>query len=152
MWKKIAAAFIVFTVLFTTVAPLMDDADARRYRSPSRSYTPEAPKQTTPQNRVDSGTTNRAGTVDSGTTNRAGTTNPAAGRTPSGFGGGGLMRGLMLGGLAGLLFGGMLAGMGAIGSFLGLLVNVLAIYVIFVLIRKVFQAFSNRNRPRGDYR
>jgi len=146
MWKKIVTLFFAFTLVFSATAPMFADvADAKpRYRSPSRSYTPDAPAQS-PTNRTDN--------INNGTTNRAGTTTPgAATRTGTGFGGGGLMRGLMLGGLAGLMFGGLLSGLGAFGSILGLLVNVLAIVVAIALVRKLYQAYANRNRPRGDYR
>ncbi|HZG58895.1 hypothetical protein [Paenibacillus sp.] len=143
MWKKIATLFFAFTLVFAASAPLVDHADAKRYRSPSRSYTPDAPARTSPRtDNVDNGATNRAGTTPGATTGRAG----------RGFGGGGLMRGLMLGGLAGLMFGGLLSGLGAFGSILGLLINVLAIYLLFVLVRKAFRAFTNRRRPGGDYR
>lgn len=145
MWKKTASLFVVFTLLFSLAAPLVDEADARRYRSPSRSYQPDTQK-TQPQrtDRVESGTNNRAGATTPGT---------AAGRTGTGgLFGGGLMRGMMLGGLAGLMFGGLLSGLGAFGSLLGLIVNVLAIVLVFMLVRKLIEAFSNRNRPRDDYR
>jgi predicted lipid-binding transport protein (Tim44 family) len=144
MMKRIATLFFAFSLLFSVTAPLLDTVDAKpRYRSPSKSISPTTPSKTPPtnNNNINDGT-NRTGT---------GTTKP--GTAPrTGFGGGGLMRGLMLGGLAGLMFGGLLSGLGAFGSILGLLVNVLAIYILFVLIRKAFRAFSDRNRPRGDYR
>lgn len=145
MFKKIAALFVAFSLVFSVTAPLLDTVDAKRYRSPSKSYQPAAPKQTTPPSNNNN--------MNDGTTNRAGTTTPGmAPRTGGGFfGGGGLMRGLMLGGLAGLMFGGMLSALGGLGSFLGLIINVLAIFLLIVLVRKAFRAFSNRNRPRGDY-
>lgn len=59
---------------------------------------------------------------------------------------GGLMKGLMLGGLAGLLFGSLLANMGMLGSLLGLMINLAAIYVLFVVIRKVFSALTKMKR------
>jgi uncharacterized membrane protein len=140
MMKKIASLFFAFALVFSVTAPLLDTVDAKpRYRSPSKSYTPTTPKQTPPAN---------SSNINNGT--RTGATTPGtAGKT--GFGGG-LMRGMMLGGLAGLMFGGLLSGLGGFGSILGLLVNVLAIYLVFVLVRKAFRAFSDRNRPRGDYR
>ncbi|MCI3920410.1 hypothetical protein MO973_09205 [Paenibacillus sp. TRM 82003] len=148
MLKKITALFVALALVFSISAPLIDSVDAKRYRSPSKSYQPATPNKATPQNN------NNAAT--DGTTNRAGTTAPGttAPKTGGGFfGGGGLMRGLMLGGLAGLMFGGLLAGLGGLGSILGMLINVLAIVAIFVLVRKAFRYFSDRNRPsRGNYR
>ena len=155
MWKKIAAAFLVLTVLFNTAAPFMDDADARRYRSPVRTFTPDAPKQTAPKTdaRADSGAVNRADTANSGTLNRTGTpasTAPAAAGRPLPGLGGGFLQGLMLGGLAGLLFGSLLAEMGGFGALFGLLLNVFAIYLLIVLLRNVAQLFRNRVRPKDD--
>ncbi|HLR80092.1 MAG TPA: hypothetical protein VK119_05870 [Bacillota bacterium] len=62
---------------------------------------------------------------------------------------GGFMKGLMFGGLAGLLFGGMLANMGMLGSLLGLLINIGALYLLFVIIRNIFRLFTER-RDRED--
>jgi len=150
MLKKAAALFVVFSLLFSITAPFIDDVDARpRYRSPSRSYQPGI-RNPAPQ-RTD-------GINDGAATRRPSTTTPATGtRTGAGrgFGGGmfgGLLGGLMLGGLAGMLFGGILPGLGLFGSFLGLAINLLAIYVLFVIIRKAVQAFTNRNRPGNRYR
>jgi predicted lipid-binding transport protein (Tim44 family) len=56
------------------------------------------------------------------------------------------MKGLMIGGLAGMLFGGML-GSGFMSNMLGLLINVLAIYVLIVAIRGIFLYFRNRRKP-----
>ncbi|MEH7223328.1 hypothetical protein V7112_05875 [Bacillus sp. JJ1566] len=67
-----------------------------------------------------------------------------------GFMSGGLMKGLMLGGLAGFLFGGLLGGMGALGSFLGLMINVLAIYVLISIIRKIFVMIKDRKKNEAD--
>ena len=51
---------------------------------------------------------------------------------------GGLMKGLMLGGLAGFLIWKSICQHGSIRFNIGLLVNVLAIVVIIVVIRKIF--------------
>ncbi|WP_199614749.1 hypothetical protein [Paenibacillus alkalitolerans] len=145
MWKKTLAAFLAIGLLFGTAAPLMDAADAKpRYRSPSRSYTPEAPK-----NDVTKQQPQRADQVNNGAAaTKPGTAGPA--RTSLG---GGLMRGLFIGGLAGLLFGSLFANMGFLGSILGLAINLFALYVLFVLIRKVIAYFSDRNRAdRRRYR
>jgi hypothetical protein len=63
-----------------------------------------------------------------------------------GFFSGGLMKGLMFGGIAGLLFGSLFAHMGVLGPLLGLVINVAAIYVLIVLIRKVFELLRNENK------
>ncbi|WP_409294296.1 hypothetical protein V1498_13850 [Peribacillus sp. SCS-26] len=64
---------------------------------------------------------------------------------------GGFMRGLMYGGIAGLLFGSMFANMGAFGSLLGMMVNLVAMYFVFSLIRSFFAARRNK-RQQEDYR
>jgi predicted lipid-binding transport protein (Tim44 family) len=142
MWKKMFALFVTFSLLFGTVAPLIDSADAKpRYRSPSKSYKPDAAKDS-PQ---------RTDNVNNGAaTTKPGATAPGT-RSPFG---GGLMKGLFLGGLAGLMFGGLLAGLGGLGPILGLLINVIALFALFVLVRKAVRYFMNRNRnhPRDDYR
>jgi uncharacterized membrane protein YfcA len=51
----------------------------------------------------------------------------------------------MIGGIAGLLFGSML-GTGFLSSFLGLLINVLAIYLVYKAIRGIFLYFRNRRK------
>jgi len=142
MGKKLLFALLSIALVFAAASPLADHADAKpRYRSPSRSYNPDAPKQTAPARNADR-------TDDGATANRPGAATPGAGRT--GFGGGGLMRGLMLGGLAGLLFGGLLSGLGGFGALLGLAVNVLGIVVLFLIARKLYRMFVNR--PKGGTR
>ncbi|AUS27091.1 membrane protein import inner membrane translocase subunit tim44 [Paenibacillus polymyxa] len=54
---------------------------------------------------------------------------------------------MMLGGLAGMLFGGLFGNMGALGSLLGLVVNVLAIYVLIMVGVGIYRAIKNRRRP-----
>jgi len=62
------------------------------------------------------------------------------------------MKGLMVGGLAGLLFGSLFAGMGFLGELLGLMINVLAIYFLFVIVRNVYRYFRDRKPPRESRR
>lgn len=139
MWKKTLAAVAAVGLLFSTAAPLIDAVDAKpRYRSPSRSYTPA-----TPRNDATTQAPKRSDQVNNGNVNNRPGATPGTAR-PS-FGGS-LMRGLMIGGLAGLLFGGLFANMGAFGSILGLLVNLIGLYILFVLARKVIMYFVDRNR------
>jgi hypothetical protein len=149
IWTKALLALTVFTVFFVAVA---DDADARRGRfvAPKKSYT-EQPKKAQDNaanvNRSDSGTT--AGQKSgANTTGGAGT----AGTQRGLFGGGSFMKGLMVGGLAGLLFGSLFAGMGFLGELLGLMINVLAIYFLFVIVRNVYRYFRDRKPPRESRR
>lgn len=145
IWTKALLILTVFTVFFVTVA---DEADARRGRfvGPKKSYT-ETPKkaQDSPGqvSRSDAGanTGTKAGANTTGTAGTAGTQRGL-------FGGGGFLKGLMIGGLAGLLFGGLFANMGFLGELLGLMINVLAIYFLFVLIRSAWRYFRDRKPPR----
>ena len=137
--KKTLLLIMAFTVLLSF--SFVTDSDARRggYKAPKRSYTetPSKPADNTskvqPGNKASTGTGTGAGAAT--TANRGF------------FSGGSLAKGLMIGGLAGLLFGGMFANMGAFGDFLGLLVNVLAIYILFVAIRGIFRYLKQQKRP-----
>jgi predicted lipid-binding transport protein (Tim44 family) len=149
IWTKALLVLTVFTVFFVTVA---DEADARRGRfvAPKKSFT-ETPKKAQDNagqvSRSDSGTT--TGTkAGANTTGAAGT----AGTQRGFFGGGSFLKGLMIGGLAGLLFGSLFAGMGFLGELLGLMINVLAIYFLFVLVRNVYRYFRDRKPPRESRR
>lgn len=133
--KKLMLTLMAFMVLFTFTAS--DIADARRggFSSGKRSFTntPKKAPESSNVSRTDSGTKSGA----------ANTTNPAQ---RGFFGGGSFMKGLMIGGLAGLLFGGIFGGMGFLGDLLGLIINVLAIYFLFVIIRSVVQYWMERKK------
>jgi len=142
IWTKALLMLTVFTVFFVTVA---DPADARRGRftAPKKTYT-QQPKKA--QDNVSSTDRTAAGT-------KAGANTTGAAGTQRGFfSGGSLMKGLMIGGLAGLLFGSLFAGMGFMGELLGLMVNVLAIYFLFVLVRAAYRYFRDRKPPRESRR
>ncbi|MDN4075024.1 MULTISPECIES: hypothetical protein [Fictibacillus] len=63
---------------------------------------------------------------------------------------GGFMKGLIYGGIAGMLFGGLLGNMGAFGSFLGLMINIIAVLVIISLITRIFANLRNSRRRQDD--
>ncbi|WP_410514973.1 hypothetical protein PaeBR_11605 [Paenibacillus sp. BR2-3] len=132
--KRITMIIMAFTLFFVVSAP--DSADARRgggFKSSPRSFT-TTPKKST-QNSVKQSDSTK------------GTTSATAAKANRGFfSGGSLMKGLMIGGLAGLLFGSMFAGMGAFGSFLGLAVNMLAIYFVVMLVLSFFRRRQKRRR------
>ena len=146
IWTKALLVLTVFTVFFVTVA---DEADARRGRfvAPKKSYT-EQPKKA--QDNVSNIDRTNSGTA-SGTKAGANPTG-TAGTQRGFFGGGSFMKGLMIGGLAGLLFGGLFANMGFMGELLGLMINVLAIYFLFVLVRSAYRYFRDRRPPRESRR
>jgi predicted lipid-binding transport protein (Tim44 family) len=137
--KKWLVVFMALSLFLSVSAPAIVDAAPRggksSYSSPKRSVTPTKPNNTTDNvNKADP----NASTAKPGTT----TTPPTQNR---GFMGGGLMKGLMLGGLAGMLFGGLLGGLGAFGNILGFLVNIAALVILFVLIRRVINYFRDKS-------
>ncbi|AJY77097.1 membrane protein [Paenibacillus beijingensis] len=136
--KKGLLMLIAFTVFFAFTAANAADAKPRGgLKSPKQSFT------STPSKSSDTGS------ASSGT--KSGSTAASGANTKPGFfSGGSLMKGLMIGGLAGLLFGSMFGGMGFFGNFLGLIVNLLALFVLFAAIRSVFVYF--RNRRKADQR
>ncbi len=52
----------------------------------------------------------------------------------------------MIGGLAGLMFGGMF-GTGMFGNMMGFLINALALFVLFMVIRGIYNAIKRRRQP-----
>ncbi len=146
MKKKLMLILMAFSLVFAvTAAPVIVDAKrgggGAKYQSPRKGVT-------------DTPRTDNATRVDQ---NRPATgVSPAQPAAPArgGFFGGGFGRALLIGGAAGLLFGGLLGNLGALGSILGLLVNVLAVVLLFVLIRRLFVYFAERRRqqqPKGPY-
>ena len=131
--KKWFAALLVVSVFFA-FSPV--EADAKRgFKSSRGSYQqpPAAPNKTQSQDNVTK--------TDSSAAKPASGTSAAANRGGL-FGGGSLMKGLMIGGLAGLLFGGLFGSLGAFGELLGLMVNVMAIYLLFVLGRALYRNYK----------
>ncbi|TYP72588.1 hypothetical protein [Paenibacillus methanolicus] len=131
--KKSMLLIMAFTLIFAVFA---GSASAKprggSFKSPKQSYT-QTPKKTDNVQQSTSGTKNTAST---------------AATTKRGFSSGGsFMKGLMIGGLAGMLFGSMFMNMGFMGDFLGLLVNLFAIYLLFVAIRGIVRYFRNRRKP-----
>jgi predicted lipid-binding transport protein (Tim44 family) len=140
--KKGFILMLVFSVLFAFTAAGTVDAKRGGMKSPRQSFT-QTPKKST-ENVQKSSPNTTAGAA-------AGTT---AGR--GFFSGGSMMKGLMIGGLAGLMFGSMFSGMGFMGNFFGLIINLLAIYILFMVIRSIVVYFRNKrkattNDRRGPY-
>jgi predicted lipid-binding transport protein (Tim44 family) len=137
--KKWLVVFMALSLFLSVSAPAVVDAAPRggkSYSSPKRSVTPTKPA---PAN-------NNANKADPNASNaKTGTTQPTTPNANRGLMGGGMMKGLMLGGLAGMLFGGLLGGLGAFGNLLGLLINVAAIVILVVLIRRLFVYFRDKS-------
>ena len=58
---------------------------------------------------------------------------------------------MMVGGLAGMLFGSMFANMGFMGNFMGLLINLIAIYVLFIAARGIYRMIRQRKKSADPY-
>jgi len=133
--KKLMLLVMAFTVFFAFSGH--DTADAAKrggFKAPKKSFT------TTPTKPADG--------ADNVKRTDGAAAKPAAGAatTKPGLGGGGFLKGMMVGGLAGMLFGSMFAGMGAFGNMLGFLVNVLAIIALIMVVRAVIGHFRARKR------
>ncbi|CAM2788200.1 hypothetical protein PASE110613_00880 [Paenibacillus sediminis] len=141
--RKLMLIFMAFTLFFAMTVP--GTVDAKRgsggYKSGTKSFT------STPKKATDSHVQKSDSTTSTNKTTGAGTT------TSRGFfSGGSFMKGLMIGGIAGLLFGGLFSNLGFMGDILGLFINMIAIYVLFIVIRAVFRAYKNRHKPADSYR
>ncbi len=142
--KKVFAALLALSLLLSPLGSFvfqdnLTTVEAKGYKSGKKGF----------NNNI--GNTNKSNFQqqkkdDNNVTNKSTTTTTPKGGLMSG----GLMKGLMLGGLAGFLFGGLLGGMGMLGSFLGLMINVIAIYVLIVIIRKVFVMIRDRKKNEAD--
>ncbi|WP_308634370.1 hypothetical protein [Paenibacillus silvisoli] len=133
--KKGLLMLMAFALFFAFSAGAVDAKPRGKISSPKKSFT------TTPSKPADS--------VNKSTSGTSGTTKSGAATTGNRgfFSGGSLMKGLMIGGLAGLFFGSMFGGMGFLGDMFGLIINVLAIYILIVAIRGIFHYFKNKRKP-----
>ncbi|MEI7024386.1 hypothetical protein [Paenibacillus sp. y28] len=139
-WTLLLTAIVLAFAFSTSATVEAKPKSGGSYSSPKKSF-----DSNTTQNK-DSGVTKTEPTKQ-GTT---GSTTPAA--TKPGFFSGGLMKGLLIGGLAGMLFGGLFGDMGFLGNILGLLINVAAIVIVIMLIRKIVVYFMDkRKRTKERY-
>ncbi|MNM40796.1 hypothetical protein D3C81_516010 [compost metagenome] len=138
--KFIKSAMLIvmaFTLFFGAAAP--DYADARRsgggFKSGVQGY------KSTPNKSTQSSTYKSDSTKSS---SYSGTSATTAKR--GFFSGGSFFKGMMIGGLAGMLFGGLFGGMGFFGNILGFAVNMLAIYLVVMLVLSLFRRRNERRR------
>lgn len=139
--KKMLMVFVAFTLFFTLFSGFANDADARRgggFKSTPKSYT-TTPKKSTDSNSSTMNSTNRTNNTTGSTANRGF------------FSGGSFFKGLMIGGLAGMLFGGMFGNMGMFGDILGLIINLFAIYILFIAARGIYRMIRQRKKPADPY-
>jgi predicted lipid-binding transport protein (Tim44 family) len=133
--KKILAALLTTSLIFSPVGNVVfqdhtTTVEAKGYKSGKKSF-----------NSNNSTTNSNSFFQKKSTTTNKSTTTPT-----KKFNTGGLMKGLMIGGLAGLLFGSLFANMGVLGSILGLMVNILGIMILFSVIRKIYVLFKNKRK------
>ena len=144
--KKILSVLLTAALVFSPVGNVVFHNDtttveAKSYKSGKKSF-----------NR-NNNTTNNNNFSNFQQNKKSNTTNNATTTTKRGFfSGGGFMRGLMIGGLAGMLFGGLFANMGFMGDLLGLFINLIAIFVVIALIRKIFSFFKNNKKDPDPWR
>lgn len=136
--KKILAALLSAALIFSPVGNIVfqdhtPTVEAKGYKSGKKSF------------KMDNNNTNTNTSFFQKKKENTETTSKSA-NPKGGFTSGKLMKGLMVGGLAGLLFGSLFANMGMLGSILGLMVNLLAIYFLFSIIRTLFSYYKNKKR------
>jgi len=138
MWKKILIVMSLFAFTIAVTVPA-DQADARprSFSSGKKSFN-KTPAQSQDSVSKSSTTKSSSSTAAGGTANRGF------------FSGGSFMKGLMVGGLAGLLFGGMF-GTGFFANMMGLLVNVLALFVLFMVFRAAYDAIKRRRQNQSPH-
>lgn len=133
----LSATLLAFTLVFSSVGTVLlfgDDnqtVEAKSYKSGKKGFTNTPGNNNSNFQKKDTNTSN----VNKNNTNPT---------NKGGFSAGGLMRGLMIGGLAGLLFGSLFSDMGLIGNILGFAINAIAIVVIIALCVKIFQFITRR--------
>lgn len=134
--KKLMVALLTITLIFSPIGNFVFNdspiAEAKRYKSGKKSFNTN--KQSTPtQSNIQKDKEVKK------------TDAQKNGKSPS-ANKGGLMRGLLVGGVAGLLFGSLFANMGMLGSILGFMINAAAIIFLVVIIRKIFGLLRARKQ------
>jgi predicted lipid-binding transport protein (Tim44 family) len=136
MWKKalLLLSLFAFTVVVTVPA---DSADARprSFSSGKKSFN-KTPAQS------DNGVSN------SSTANKSSASSAGTSTNRGFFSGGSFMKGMMIGGLAGLMFGGMF-GSGFFGNMMGFLLNAIALVVLFMVARGIYDAIKRRRQSHN---
>ncbi|MGG2065514.1 hypothetical protein [Bacillus sp. S14(2024)] len=142
MFKKIVTILTAFMFVFAASSSV-DSAYAKTYKSGKKSYTPssgQTQKSTVDLKKKDSNV-NANKTTDSKT--KATNTAPKSNK-------GSFMKGLLLGGIGGLLMGSLFANMGALGSVLAFMVNMLVMAGIVMLAVRAFKYFKNQRKKQVE--
>lgn len=142
--KKILVALLTITLVFSPIGNFVfqdqvTTTEAKSYKSGNKSFNPGGNSGFNSNNNNSLFKNNKKDSTNNNKSTKQNTNNKG------GFMSGGLMKGLMLGGLAGLLFGGLLGNLGVLGSLLGLVVNGLAIVFLIFVVAKIFSFFKRKN-------
>ena len=143
MLKKLVAVMTAFMVIFGASSFMfVDHAAAKSYKSGKKSFTPSSgQKSKVDLNKKDSNVNSQKTTPDSKT--KATNTAPKSNK-------GSFMKGLLLGGLGGLLMGSLFSNMGALGSILAFMVNMLVMAGIVMLAVRAFKYFKNQRKKQAE--
>jgi predicted lipid-binding transport protein (Tim44 family) len=133
--KKILAALLTATLVFSPVGHMVfqdhtNTVEAKGYKSGKRSFN------------SNNNTSTNSNSFFQSKKNTSTTKSVATPKKKSS----GLMKGLMIGGLAGLLFGGLFANMGMLGSIFGFMINVFAIIILINVVRKIFDFYKKKKK------
>ncbi|PEY37553.1 hypothetical protein CN354_12315 [Bacillus cereus] len=143
MLKKLVTVMTAFMVVFGASSFLfVDHAAAKSYKSGKKSYTPSSGQNSKVDlNKKDSNVNAQKTNPDTKT--KASNTAPKSNK-------GSFMKGLLLGGLGGLLMGSLFANMGALGSVLAFMVNMLVMAGIVMLAIRAFKYFKNQRKKQVE--
>ncbi|MDM5155197.1 hypothetical protein QUF88_15690 [Bacillus sp. DX1.1] len=143
MLKKFVTVLTAFMVVFAAGSFVFtDNVAAKSYKSGKKSFTPSSGQNSKVNlNKKDSNVNAKKTTPDSKT--KATNTAPKSNK-------GSFMKGLLLGGLGGLLMGSLFANMGALGSVLAFMVNMLVMAGIVMLAVRAFKYFKNQRKKQAE--
>ncbi|KEK23106.1 hypothetical protein [Bacillus gaemokensis] len=143
MLKKLVTVMTAFMVIFGASSfVFVDHAAAKSYKSGKKSFTPSSgQKSKVDLNKKDSNVNAQKTNPDTKT--KASNTAPKSNK-------GSFMKGLLLGGLGGLLMGSLFANMGALGSVLAFMVNMLVMVGIVMLAVRAFKYFKDQRKKQAE--
>ncbi|MBO1582582.1 MULTISPECIES: hypothetical protein [Bacillus] len=143
MLKKLVTVMTALMVVFGASSfVFVDHAAAKSYKSGKKSFTPSSgQKSKVDLNKKDSNVNAQKTNPDTKT--KASNTAPKSNK-------GSFMKGLLLGGLGGLLMGSLFANMGALGSVLAFMVNMLVMAGIVMLAVRAFKYFKNQRKKQAE--
>ena len=159
--KKIIAALFAMTLIFSSAGSFLsfDDVsqvEAKSYKSGKKNYNNNNNSQNDNETNSNAAVNNNNNTTNNNnaTTNNNNSSSAQKAKPEEkkgGFMSSGLMKGLMIGGLAGLLLGGLFGDLGMLGSILGFMINMLAIVaVVGLLVFVIKKLFGGRKKEQKE--